>query len=521
VPHRDRHLVAATLSIAVVAIFAPNPATGATTLADPFDYNGDGYTDLTIGVPEEVVGDIPYAGVVQVLYGSANGTTAAGDQVWTQDSPGVIGITELGDHFGREVESADFNRDGYADMAVGVFGEDVDATHHGAVNVLYGSAAGLTSTGDRRFTATLEQCFFGGTLAAGDFEGDGYPDLAISGGPCGGEWWHEAGNDDGTAFVHVLRGGSAGLSSSPTLIQLPTPPASDGPGSIEDMVAGDFDGDTHDDLSIGLVGWMGEDDSRTGTVGGATDVIYGSTSGLDPTRLETWSKASAGIAGEPHEGESFGSVLTAGDFNADGRDDLAASIQLEDAGAVIEAGAVQVIYGAPGGLTSSGTQVWHQDVSGVPGANEARDWFGAALATGDFDGNGVRDLAIGAPGESVGDVARAGAVTVLMGAPSGLTSQGSRVWSQNSAGIPDVSQRKDQFGSALTSGNFGRSRKDDLAIGVWSENIGGVTDAGIVHVVYGSTGGLTSTGTQLWWQNSPGVKGTAERSDAFGIVLAP
>src|SRR5262245_1549234 len=50
------------------------------------DFNGDGYGDLAIGVPYEDVpieaGDAFSAGAVNVLYGSANGLTGAGNQIW-------------------------------------------------------------------------------------------------------------------------------------------------------------------------------------------------------------------------------------------------------------------------------------------------------------------------------------------------------------------------------------------------------------------------------------------------------
>ena len=89
---------------------------------------------------------------------------------------------------------ADFNGDGYADMAAGSPGEDVSGmVDAGAVNVIYGSATGLRTRrppmasktkygikGSRACVGALEAGDrFGSTLVAGDFDGDGYEDLAV------------------------------------------------------------------------------------------------------------------------------------------------------------------------------------------------------------------------------------------------------------------------------------------------------------------------------------------------------
>ena len=64
------------------------------------DFDGDGLKDLAVGVPDEDVGSVPDAGGVQIIYASANGLTAAGNQFWTQDSPGIVGEADPEDLFG-------------------------------------------------------------------------------------------------------------------------------------------------------------------------------------------------------------------------------------------------------------------------------------------------------------------------------------------------------------------------------------------------------------------------------------
>ena len=179
------------------------------------------------------------------------------------------------------------------------------------------------------------------------------------------------------------------------------------------------------------------------------------------------------------------------DFNGDGRADLAIGAPGDNS----SAGEVNIIYGSDDGLSSGFTQIWHQDSKSyqgnVAGKREPNDKFGAALASGDFDGDGYADLAIGVPGENLG----AGLVNVLYGGPDGLQYDRNRYWSQNSVGIPGRSEPGDGFGSALATGDLNGDGYDDLAIGVPGENVLvagvlNVVDLGTVNVLYGGPRGL-------------------------------
>jgi len=138
------------------------------------DFNGDRFTDLAVGVSEDL-GGIAGAGAVSILPGSAGGLTGIGSQMVTQDSPGVPDSAELLDQFGSAVASGAFDDDSFVDLAVGVVGEDVGTFQDaGAVNVLPGSAGGLTGSGSQLFTQDSPGVpdsvefddFFGEALAA-------------------------------------------------------------------------------------------------------------------------------------------------------------------------------------------------------------------------------------------------------------------------------------------------------------------------------------------------------------------
>jgi FG-GAP repeat len=121
---------------------------GASLAAGPFRGSGELF-DLAIGAPgEDLAQGGADAGQVNVHNGSASGLQDAVAKWFTQSSTGVGGGAEAGDQFGnalaRGIFFNDFNGDGFADLAVGVYGEDIGASADdaGAVNVLGGSAGG-------------------------------------------------------------------------------------------------------------------------------------------------------------------------------------------------------------------------------------------------------------------------------------------------------------------------------------------------------------------------------------------
>jgi hypothetical protein len=137
---------------------------------------------------------------------------------------------------------------------------------------------------------------------------------------------------------------------------------------------------------------------------------------------------SSGVEGGVESGDHFGYALAAGDFNGDGKADLAIGVPGEDLSGGNDGGAVHVFQGSPSGLATYFDPGFDQDYPGIPGSVESGDQFGYALAAGDFNGDGKVDVAIGVPGEDLtyGGNNNDGLVNVLYGTsgePSGSMSQ--------------------------------------------------------------------------------------------------
>jgi hypothetical protein len=227
------------------------------------NFNGDAYDDLAIGVPlDGATAPFRDFGSVNIVEGSASGLMYAPIPQQFQMFQGLAGLPDFAesfDEFGAALAAADFNKDGYDDLAIGVPGEN----GRGAVLMVLGSPNGLIFANHWHFDSSLVGFApvagdrFGAALATGDINVDGYADLLI--GTPGADW---TGSDTGA--VTLLFGGDFGFNfAAARLLFNPTAQSDSGFGAA--IAAGDFDGNGADDV---IVGSPDLDDQGHADVGG-------------------------------------------------------------------------------------------------------------------------------------------------------------------------------------------------------------------------------------------------------------
>ncbi len=452
------------------------------------DLNGDGVPDVIVGAPM-ANGVAQNSGKVYVFFGRANLT----GQVDLADKKADVEISgeAADDHFGTSLAVGDINGDGKKDLIVGTPQANVgDFPDAGKVYVFFGNFAANTSeTAGKLAGATIlgsqRSLMLGATVASAAVfpKSNAAEDLVI-----GAPGYDTPGNlpliDAGALIVFYGKSDfskTIDLAATTPNFMVTGQAASWELGKT--LAVGNFIGDGWADIAVGA-----PLSNANGVKGSGNVYVLTGASSLEGVRSVTQS-ASLILFGTG-ENDNLGSKLAMGDLNGDGRSDLIIGASGADASpGRQDVGAVYVFFGGPS------VQARNVDLI-ILGAGATQDKFpdalGSSLAVGDFNGDGVEDLAIGAPGADISDSSRnpLGAVYVVFGSKSGQI--GTR-------GIFDLASKQADYmvvgadsGDKLGAGgiaiaNFNASEPSDLILGIpqgRSLNNSRI-DAGELRVIYG------------------------------------
>lgn len=424
------------------------------------DINGDGYPDVVIGAK----GYDSNRGKVYIYAGSVNGLLNSPS--WT-----AIGADGMQIQFGNTVSTAgDINGDGYADILVGSCG-NYPGGYLAKASLFYGGPSWPSVPSDWTITESAWNGFSRSLATAGDVNGDGYSDIII-GSPC-----YNADSYQGMAELWLGGPRTASASWNMTLT-----------GSVGNLYlgysvasAGDVNGDGFGDVIVGAYGYVSHS--------GRAYLYPGSPTGLQTTSV--WEVTPS------YSYDEFGkSVASAGDVNGDGYSDII--IGAPKKGIYDDTGGVYGYYGSA--TWPATTEDWFLE-------GETDDsLFGCAVASaGDVNGDGYGDILIGAYGYT----SNTGKAYIYLGSSSGILPQGATPFREVQGEATEHF-----FGASVASaGDVNRDGYSDIIIGAYGFDDISYTDRGKSYLYLGSATGPSSVAD---WTS---VGENAD--DLFGISVAP
>jgi hypothetical protein len=272
------------------------------------DVNGDGYTDLIIGVPgyrpphADSTGTARDGGAVFVIPGSASGLDVAKTQLLYEGVDGIPGAPRAGENFGGSLAVGNLNNEDVDDLVIGVPNESInvsidgrkDRRNDGEILEIPGTRSGLDTHATLRLTAGTTGILgplatttgFGGALSIGDFDGDGIEDLGFTSSEQQTHRQH--------GYLFDVPGSASGLKPTKSVR------ISMGAAGAGALVSADFNGDGRSDLAT--------------TVRHGVSVVNGGAHGLVASTLTTYITSTTGPSP---------SALAVGDVDGNGRPDVA------------------------------------------------------------------------------------------------------------------------------------------------------------------------------------------------------
>ncbi|WP_067478540.1 FG-GAP and VCBS repeat-containing protein [Actinomadura hibisca] len=411
--------------------------------AQPGDFDGDGRPDIAASSFQGRIHNKPQGGFITVVPSRKAGLDVAGRQFVSANG---LGLT-IPREFGGSTDSADFDRDGYADLVISAY-----EGARGAIVIAHGGPKGVTAR------KTVLKAPNGKGFVAGDFNGNGWPDLVVT-----------VGRNSYLTFLDVRNRPVAGVRTTVKTS-----------GELYSPVAGDVNGDRRTDLVL-----MTSRDDGDDLMPDRGLVRFGTAKGLGATKV--FATGAKGVA----------QTSATGDVNGDGRADLVNVNPFNRRQLTVR----------PGTKTGLGA---------LRVVTLGKQEFGDAVAVRDVNGDGKADVAVGLPETAVGGQHAAGRIAVLYGGKAGLTAKGARTFDKNTPGVPGTARKNDQLGADLALTDLNGDRLADLVVGAPNDS-SGRTAEGRVFVLWGARGGIGVKGITTFGTKELGVQGRNARLG--GILL--
>jgi hypothetical protein len=335
---------------------------------------------------------------------------------------------------------------------------------------------------------------FGAAVSVADLNGDGLSDLVI-GAP-------GVASKGRTGHAYVLLQGTGGFTAARTTELDSTALAGDRFGAALSVTSRVSSNVVHD-LWIGA---PGRNINGVKDAGALYRYVVDGTGGANLNDVISQDTAELSQAAET--GDQFGEVL------AEKQNGVVVGVPHEDVGAGKDAGEVVYLFTDETNDLLLPAQTFSQNTAGVPGASATGDRMGASVSPYGF--------AVGIPGDDLGTIKDAGRVQMFI--PANGTSGRYQVYAsltEDSTDMLGVAQAGDQYGAAVTLGQFRCSGNYQLAIGAPGEKVGKARNAGTVFVqnVPGLSSGTTCKSKVVRQGKGELLGGTAKTSDHLGATL--
>ncbi|MCK6524668.1 hypothetical protein L6R49_24945 [Myxococcota bacterium] len=419
--------------------------------------------------------------------GDQNDCGFGGDVLVTDADYSYTGTAST--NFGYDLASGDWNDDGFMDLAVSAQNaKNVGAkSAAGRVHIVFGPLP-ATMTFDLEEDAVFEGVNSSDYLGKGIGSGGDLDGDGISDLIMGAYGYNDGSMSDNGTAVLAYGGGtwSGTIAATSADARFYGDLKSDQLGQVTRFI-GDVDGDGYDELALGA-----NVADNGGASSGAVYIIPGSATRYSGA-MAAGSVAGVVFAGDA--GDRLGDLRNLGDgfdLNGDGNAEVAMGA-LENTTVGTDGGVVYFYYGDSallysGALSASGTA----DARILPvGAN---DNLGEGIgAPGDVDGDGYDDLLLGAIGydDPAGSLSFSGGVFLINGSSS-LISGDVTVTTLASATVTGAAS-SDSLGAMLSGGDLNNDGLDDLVLGSTGYDYGGAS-TGAAFVFFGPlSGALVAT----------------------------